>query len=53
MSLPPILLTLIYLILRRPWPRWMMKRAGVGPVLAFHRDGSPCRSRWCEQSRHW
>jgi hypothetical protein len=48
----PILLTLIWLLMRR-WPKWMQKRAGLDPVIAFHRDGSPCRSRWCEQKSHF
>jgi hypothetical protein len=34
MMLPPIFLTLIYLLTRR-WPKWMEKRAGL-PVIAFH-----------------
>jgi hypothetical protein len=45
MSPFPLLLILIALI-RRPWPRWLQDRICDTPV-AFHRDGSVCRSRWC------
>jgi hypothetical protein len=52
MMLPPIFLTLVWLLMR-PWPKWLQKRAGLDPVIAFHMDGSLCRSRWCEQPRHF
>jgi hypothetical protein len=50
--MPPILLTLIYLLSRR-WPRWMVARAGIPPARGCHLGSrQPCRERWC-QLRHW
>jgi hypothetical protein len=49
--LPPILLALIYLVTRR-CPRFIETRF-TGQPVAFHRNGSVCRDRWCTQDRHW
>jgi hypothetical protein len=54
MSPFPLLLSLIALC-RLPWPRWLQNRFCDTPV-AFHRDGSVCRNRWClerDERRHW
>jgi hypothetical protein len=52
MSLPPILLTLIWLLTRR-MPHWMQVKA-TGQPISYHADGSVCTDRWCVQARrHW
>jgi hypothetical protein len=54
MPIFPILLGFLWL-LSKPWPKWLQHRA-IGQPVAFHRDGSVCRSRWClerNETKHW